>query len=304
MATAQQDPRVAPSTMDPSRFTFIEAFYQGDSEDMMWQYQPEHQELDRRLGDEWYERLIVPLGLGYGCHSCGTRYAHGVIVQHEDGTYFAIGHTCAEEYFSLPSVAALKQRKAQKARETRERREAGEQFLVDALGEAFSDFEAWREDTPYFARYFVEILEDMTRSAKRYGSLTDRQVEFATKLHTEALEKLARQQEKEETATVKLPTPTGAEVVTGTVVSTKWVDGYAYGTSTLKMLVEDDRGFRVWGTVPSKLGIAVNDDGHRYHREVAKGDRVTFTATVEPSNDDAYFGFYKRPRKAEVLETV
>jgi hypothetical protein len=299
MATADKDPRIAPSTMDPSKFTFIEAFYQGNSDEMQDAYRVEHRELDRLLGDDWAEKYCTPQ-----CSSCGTRYMHGWLVRHQDGTIFSIGHTCAEEYFSLPSKAAVKQRKAQKARETRERREAGEQFLVDALGEAFSDFEAWREDTPFFARYFVEILEDMTRSAKRYGSLTDRQVEFATKLHREAIEKMERKAERDATATVKLPVPDSGEIQTivGTVVSTKYVpDRYSYyGGDIFKMLVEDERGFRVFGTVPSRITNVNTEDGRQ--RTLGKGDRVSFRAHTERSKDDTYFGFYKAPKVAKVLE--
>jgi hypothetical protein len=54
------------------------------------------------------------------------------------------------------------------------------------------------------------------------------------------------------------------------------------------MLVKDDRGFRVYGTVPGDI------------IGVANGDRVRFDAAVEPSKDDPKFGFYKRPTKATI----
>lgn len=77
----------------------------------------------------------------------------------------------------------------------------------------------------------------------------------------------------------------GRQVITGIVLAMKWQDSY-YG-STLKMMVQDDRGFRVWGSVPSSLSP---------ERE----DRISFTATVEQS-DDTKFGFFKRPTKASVV---
>jgi hypothetical protein len=58
------------------------------------------------------------------------------------------------------------------------------------------------------------------------------------------------------------------------------------------MLVRDDRGFKVWGTVPSSLP---NTD---------RGDKVTFTASVERSNNDETFGFFKRPSKATLIEAA
>ena len=79
----------------------------------------------------------------------------------------------------------------------------------------------------------------------------------------------------------------GRVVITGTVLAFK-VQESMYG-DVLKMLVQDDRGFRVFGSVPSSL-----DDAERE-------SRVTFTATVTVSDNDAKFGFFKRPTKAAVI---
>jgi hypothetical protein len=55
------------------------------------------------------------------------------------------------------------------------------------------------------------------------------------------------------------------------------------------MLVQDDRGFKVWGSVPSNLYDA-------------KGRSVSFSAAIQPSEDDDKFGFFKRPTKAKFNE--
>ena len=83
------------------------------------------------------------------------------------------------------------------------------------------------------------------------------------------------------------PCPVGRVVITGEVLGTK-TDYNAFG-AVQKMLVKDDRGFKVWGTIPGSI-------------TAVKGCRVTFTATIEPSKDDDRFGFYKRPTKAAILE--
>lgn len=85
--------------------------------------------------------------------------------------------------------------------------------------------------------------------------------------------------------------PTGRTEVTGTVLSVKAKDSY-YGT-TMKMLVESTTGFRVYGTLPKALD-SYDENGKCVH----VGKEVTFTATLEPSKDDAKFGFYKRPHVA------
>ena len=77
-------------------------------------------------------------------------------------------------------------------------------------------------------------------------------------------------------------------MITGTVLSFKW-QGSDYG-DVLKMLVQDDRGFRVWGSVPASL-----DDAERE-------SRISFTATVSQSDRDTKFGFFKRPTKAAIID--
>lgn len=83
--------------------------------------------------------------------------------------------------------------------------------------------------------------------------------------------------------------PEGRVEITGSILCFKWQSS-DYG-DVLKMLVQDDRGFRVWGTVPKSL-----DDAER-------GSRVTFTATLTQSSRDAKFGFFKRPTKAAIQLT-
>lgn len=81
--------------------------------------------------------------------------------------------------------------------------------------------------------------------------------------------------------------PEGRHVVTGTIVRIRAENNpFAYNQTVTKMLVRDDTGFKVWGTLPDALWGA----------EV--GEHITFTASLTPSNDDTKFGFFKRPTKA------
>lgn len=94
--------------------------------------------------------------------------------------------------------------------------------------------------------------------------------------------------------------PEGRVEITGTIISRKFVEN-AYGTTT-KLLIEDDRGFRVYGTMPKGLNIA--DNKTRYSAEdiiELPGRRVTLTATLERSAKDPAFGFYARPAKARLI---
>lgn len=149
-----------------------------------------------------------------------------------------------------------------------------------------------------------EMLESIASQAWNKGFVTDKQRAAADRI----LVKLATPK-KEKTAV-----PTGKVTITGVIVSVKEVPNpYAYNSSTLKMVVEDDRGFRVYGTLPSRLkyqttreegGWIVEEDkdgNETWFRNATKGDRCSFNATVEASNDDESFGFYKRPTKVKAL---
>jgi hypothetical protein len=80
--------------------------------------------------------------------------------------------------------------------------------------------------------------------------------------------------------------PTGRQTLTGTIVSTKLVDGF-YGTVT-KVLV-DCGGFRLFGTLPA-TGCGT------------RGAKVQWACTVEPK--EAGFGFFSRPTKWTETEAV
>lgn len=122
------------------------------------------------------------------------------------------------------------------------------------------------------------------------------QVENLTTAVAEREARNAREAERKATAQ---PVPTGKTAITGTVVSWKEVQNtFSYYAETiLKVVVEDQRGFRVFGTCPAKLVEAVNGN-----MDALKGAMVTFTATVEQSKDDPAFGFFKRATKATLLD--
>ena len=80
------------------------------------------------------------------------------------------------------------------------------------------------------------------------------------------------------------PCPRGRVKVEGTVVKVEQRTNPAHknwGTRTV-MAVKSVDGWCVWGSVPS--GIIVEKDC-----------KVVFVATVEPSENDNKFGFFRRP---------
>ena len=76
----------------------------------------------------------------------------------------------------------------------------------------------------------------------------------------------------------------------GKIISTKFEDNQ-YGGS-IKMIFEDNRGFRLRGTLPKILNDVESD---------LKNLSIRFFAQVKISDNDKSFGFYKRPTKVEVI---
>ena len=112
--------------------------------------------------------------------------------------------------------------------------------------------------------------------------------EFIYTPQRKAADAAQAKQDALDAAAQPVPVNAGRIAVCGTVLTTK-IQESQYG-STLKMLVRDDRGFKLWGSVPSSI-------------YPSRGDTVEFVAAVEPSDDDPKFGFYKRPTKAECYTT-
>jgi len=105
------------------------------------------------------------------------------------------------------------------------------------------------------------------------------------------------------------PVVAGRVEIKGTVISTKSYET-DYGTA-YKMLVKDERGFKVFGSIPTNLWSEVEFLG-AYRKSAWNetdgvmtklvGMELQFTATVEASRNDKSFGFFKRPAKAVIIK--
>lgn len=137
------------------------------------------------------------------------------------------------------------------------------------------------------------LINELADRDREQGLAYDLLVGYAipTDAQIAKLREIKAQREEREAA--RRPVITGKAIqIEGEVISKKEHFSY-YGhreQMTYKMVVRDDRGFKVWGSVPSAL-------------DIAKGDRVRFIADIDASDrEDSFdFGFFKRPRKAELV---
>lgn len=166
--------------------------------------------------------------------------------------------------------------------------EAKERF--DAFCRAYEHSAEEPEEPGHEVRFRAELASKL----HRYGSLTEAQIAAVERGLSREAEKEAEQARAQAAGAFQR----GRMTVEGVVVSFK--DQKSQFGMTLKMLVKLDDGRKLYGTVPRSLYGEWDDEGVRSgNAEV--GSRVRFSAEVEPSRDDATFGFFKRPTGAELV---
>ena len=144
-----------------------------------------------------------------------------------------------------------------------------------------------------------DFLRAMDDQINEWGRLSENQEAAVRKILERAKGRVAEwEAKKAEEFANSADCPQGRVQVTGTIISTDLRET-SFG-NVWKMLVRDDSGFKVWGSIPSKLHEPEEEDGQWITGKELKGKRVSFTAAVEPSEDDQKFGFFKRPTKAKI----
>lgn len=233
------------------------------------------------------------------CDHCGTPHRYGsVVLNTETGEEAAIGVICAGKVLAFSHGADFKKLMEKRVAQLRKREKTRE-------AEA-----AYREAHPAVSKYLDDQLElsrqgqrhnsfaaDVARKLRKYGELSEKQTAAIEKCLVREIEFAKKKQEQAAKLADAPPLAEGRIEIEGRIVSTKYQESM-YGT-TLKMLVELEDGNRVWGTMPAKL----EDEAWKIAQDQGKNapefreTLVRFTATVERSQDDEHFGFFKRPSK-------
>lgn len=240
-------------------------------------------------------------GPGGVCHHCGKAIVWRVHWRYiPTGDVVTFGYICTEilgmsdnridHEMTLLKRQAENERKQERAKMERQERE--------------DQFKAQHPDVVTFLSTLDEgetfmFLVDMKNSMERWGSLTERQIESVKKCMAARQKFYAKKMEE----AMNEPTTSldeGRRVIEGEVVSHKWVDNDYTGGRDHKMLVKQDDGNKVYGSVPRQVSDYCYHNDENENRDL-KGMRVKFTATVEQSKNDEHFGFFKRPSNASVV---
>ena len=237
--------------------------------------------VDPYPGRKGSERVEVP------CGRCGgTGIYHGPTNARWNNGRYSDAWCFACDGSKTTTVLVSSERAAARA-EVRRRIAAIEEAERFALALAVFENDGYAELVKTATELFLDMMRDgdplkakLRNAVEELRPLAAEPEKAADEIRAIEAEILARD-------AAKRSVPVGRVVIEGVILSTKPQES-AYGT-TWKMLVEGD-GWKVWGSIPSEI-----------FQPAEKGVRVRFTATVEPSQDDPSFGFYKRPTKAEIV---
>jgi hypothetical protein len=237
---------------------------------------------------------------GGTCHICGANAIYLVKFYHTaTNTYVQTGNDCAAKmemsYGDFNAFqAAVHDAKAAYAGKAKARQILAEKDL-NAAWELYSvTVPAMRDaaqkqfdidgKTTNWLPYEERTIEDMVSKLVRYGSASEKQFGYMRTLLNKIPGRGVQQAQWAKERENAKPAPSGDRVTfTGKIIKLAYHDS-KFGR-TLKMTVKHADGWAAWGTVPSGL-------------EIEKGDIVTLTANLTPSQDSKTFAFFKRPTQA------
>jgi len=214
-------------------------------------------------------------GVCYGCGGSGKRGTKRVRIFNADVT----------EEQQREAILIVEKALRERREKAKERREA------KRLREREENFERVCAAYPLVAEAFAKasadnsFVNDVKNKVKQYGDISDRQAAAVIKSAEQDCQRAA---EREAEAATSAPIPVealdsrGRMAIVGKIIATKEIEN-AYGWS-YKMMVRDDRGFKIWVSVPRCV-------------DAKRGMRIGFEAAVTVSDEDPAFGFAKRPTK-------
>lgn len=262
---------------------------------------------------------------GGNCMICGAWAVYTVLFYHElSNSYVRTGQDCASKLeMSYGSGFNAFKKAIADAREAVAGKKKAQALLADAgLSECWTVYVAlppvdaceyckeiaagkienfWHTCKNNFPKE-EQTIRDITGKLVKYGNISEPQKGLLAKLlvriaNRPAIE-AARAAERE--AAEDVPETSERITITGTVLTVRVDEGGQFGPTT-KVLVRDERGFKLWGSRPA-IKQGRDEHGNQEYSIAEKGDKISFSAVVERSDKDSKFGFFRRPTKGKMLQ--
>jgi hypothetical protein len=263
---------------------------------------------------------------GGNCHICGAHAIYTALFHHKpSNAYVRTGLECADkldcsgvEAFRRDVKTALEARAGKRKAlavltaaglvgawevcEAEQRRSAEYRIACDAWSAANPEPEYRSTDRGYGmepvgapkwtpARREESTVCDIVGKLVKYGSISDAQTNYLRRLVDQIARRpqIEAQRAAEQEAAAPVPATTGRVEIVGEVLSIRLPSEDDFYQQT-KLLVRHADGWKVWTSCPASI---VGD--------VAKGNKIKFSATLKVSDKDPKFAFASRPSKAAIL---
>jgi hypothetical protein len=217
------------------------------------------------------------------CGHCGTHIRYAALMVRDDVKEFIfVGEDCLDNRFDgLTKNDFQRLRKAASLNADRVRKS-------ERVAKVYADNPGLEEALATDHH----IIGDIRVRLLSRGEISEKQIALVFKIARQESERaerrIAQAAEAAALAASGVRVPAGRGPVEGVILSVRAEDG-AYGFQ-VKVLVQSDEGWKVWGTLPRSLW----DDA-------AVGSRIAFKATTTASDDDPVFGFFSRPTNAALV---
>lgn len=230
---------------------------------------------------------------GGTCHVCGSTAITLATYYHKPSNeYIQMGEKCHEKMFDdknlFKNFKKGKERIQRKAIAKEILKDAG---LIQALEISEMEDKSFSEDYPE-RRIQInrkDTIGNMVHTLINFGNLTEKQWIFLRNLVDQFNNHLSIEEKKKEDYEKALDCPEGKVEFEAEIVSVKIQESY-YG-SEIKALYLSKDGWKVYGTLPSKIKRENEYD----KLSDLKGIKVKLSGEITRSDKDKKFGFIKRP---------
>lgn len=270
-------------------------------------------------GRPMYRSKITPTGkdsakvtVGVECYRCGgagksLRWVRTGSTCYDCGGDGERGNKSIKVYSEekLSKLNATKQKKQEKAAAKRAElaRIAEEKRLEDAKATLAQNKIEFPEAVKYLLSYkgdneFLCALRDKLNTGHTF---TERMANAVLKVKASINERKSWDDLIQGIEANKTIPEFARQTVSGYILNLKWKE-HAFG-STLKMLVLDERGFKVWCSLPKSVNALVPvEDGIKNYDKLKKS-YIRFSVRLDPDDEgnDPYFVFGTQPNKVEEL---
>lgn len=243
------------------------------------------------------------------CGHCGQRIAYAALLTSQRlREMIYVGETCLHERFRSGLTKRQFHARRKEAAAHRER------IRIPARIEALAaEHPGLAELTyPEALRNHSNFVNDIAARFTSTGRLSERQIEAVLKAIATQTAHHAKIEAKEIEQARALGrgdimlAPSGENLVEGEIKKVYWSSvhaGWNNVVETLRMRVDDERGFSVLGTVPSKVRRAAEQraaDNNCSVEDVLLGRTIVFKANLKPFED--FRAYASRPTQAYLVE--